>query len=91
MTAPAIRDRSEQSAPLKKVENIAPEEITEALKNIVKNSFSISIEEASKVAMDLFGIKRLTGGSAKCIKTIIDQNVKDGVFVLNDNFLSISS
>ena len=89
MKIPVVRDRSRLLAVSKKVQYIAPEEVTESLKNIVEASYTISKDELIKHTLSQFGIKRMTEQAVNHLVEILDKGIKSGLFVEDSGLISI--
>lgn len=91
MDKPPVRDRSKLASSSKKTEYIAPEEIGEALKNIVGNSFTISRDVAIKQVLNRFGLKRATKQATEPIEKAINEYVQKGALLENEGILQLAS
>ena len=70
VSTPVVRDRND--LPRKKIELVAPEEIAEGIKMVVKHSYGIGRAEAATETARLLGFKRVSSGTV----TRIDQVIK---------------
>lgn len=89
MKNPTVRDRSKLPNSSKKIELIAPEEIGEALLQVVRDSFGIEAEVASQQAGHLFGFSRVTADMQACINEIRQNLLDEGHLRENNGNLVI--
>ncbi len=88
MSEPAVRDRSELDASLKKLEWVSPEEIRLAIFQQVKTGFSLSLDEAVANAARALGFQRVTAQAKYLFELQLDGLVQSGAFVVRNGFVS---
>lgn len=79
MQIPIVRDRSKLPAAYKKLSLIAPEEIYEAIRQVVAGSISITEEEAIPLVAKLFGFARVTDEMKQALSKEIGQTIRLGI------------
>ncbi len=88
MTVPSVRDRSSFDNQEKKIDYISDEEIEEAIKMIVQQSFSISENDLITKTANILGFARTTGKIADYIKSILKKLINMNEFDINGNMVS---
>ena len=73
-----VRDRSKLPNTSRKLELIAPEEIQEAIKLIVSESYGIEQNDLAHETCRLFGFKRVTPEMKQRVKSAINEMIKRG-------------
>lgn len=89
MTMPKVRDRAALESAAKKIDFVSPEEISEAVLQEVRKSFSISPEDAVICAGRALGFQRVTTQIKERIDVATSSLVRDGMLALNNSMLSI--
>lgn len=85
-----VRDRSELDSNLKKIENIAPEEIQKALIENISMAFSLPEVEAISEALSSMGFNRATEKASTIVGAEIEKLFKDNKIKLVDNRIVIN-
>ena len=85
-----VRDRSDFDPSLKKIENIAPEEIQKALIDTISMAFSLPESEAISVALSSMGFSRSTEKASVIIGAEIAKLFKEKKIKLEDNRIVIN-
>lgn len=80
-----VRDRSNAISIIKKPEMLSPDEISEAVKIIVRRGFSVDKQEAISDGLKLMGIKRVTAGISSIVESVVDNCIADGSLRLEGN------
>ncbi len=76
MQLPIVRDRSDLAG--KKIEMVSPEEIAEALKEIVKHSYRIDRKEAASETARLLGFRTVSRNVGERIYRVIERLIETG-------------
>jgi very-short-patch-repair endonuclease len=84
---PAIRDRSNLPISSRKLKFISPEEITLAVLHVVQESVAISPDDATALALRLFGFNRITEEMRTEMEMLIDKVIQDGIVRRESGFL----
>jgi hypothetical protein len=79
MQTPTVRDRSKLPAAYKKMALIAPEEIYEAIRQVVSGSISITEEEAIPLIAKMLGFARVTDEIKQSLSEAIGQAIRRGL------------
>ena len=85
-----VRDRSYFDPSLKKIENIAPEEIQKALIDTISMAFSLPEAEAISVALSSMGFNRSTEKASVIVGVEIAKLFKEKKIKLEDNRIVIN-
>lgn len=91
MAEPPIRDRSEFSAQTRKLERIAPEEITAAVLATVENCCGIESPEAPAEACRLLGFGRCSADMSAKVQAEIKKLVRNGRLMNQGGHLVVGS
>ena len=89
MNVPVIRDRGDIQR--KRIKTVAPEEIAEALKMIVKHSYGMDRNEAVMEAARLLGFKKASKNTRIRIRKIFGQLIESGDFVVTGSQVTTSN
>ncbi|WP_426667672.1 DUF3320 domain-containing protein [Mucilaginibacter sp. McL0603] len=79
MQMPVVRDRSRLPAAYRKLSLIAPEEIYEAIRQLVTGSISITEEEAVPLVAKQFGFVRVTEEMKQALSDAVGQAIRLGI------------
>ncbi|MEI6651454.1 MAG: DUF3320 domain-containing protein [Chlorobiaceae bacterium] len=88
MSEPAVRDRSELDASLKKFEWVSPEEIRLAIFQQVKKGFTLTLDESVANASRALGFQRVTAQAKYLFELQLDGLIQSGALVLRNGFVS---
>ena len=91
MTEPALRDRSELPASSRKIEFVAPEEVTLAVRRVVAASYGIAFHDITGAVLKLLGFGRVTADMRSRIEPLISQMVTDGALERQGDLLVIAN
>jgi very-short-patch-repair endonuclease len=83
-----IRDRSAEDNDLKRIDRIPLAEITLAMKEVVKRSFTIQRRELISSVFYLLGIRRVTANMEETADPLVDQLIQEGHFVADGESIS---
>ena len=86
-----VRDRSSLPASSRRLELISPEEIGEAIEQVVASSYGIQRDDVPPNAGRLLGFARITEEMREIFNQIIDQMIREGRLVNQDNHLVATS
>lgn len=86
-----VRDRSHLPQQARKFEKIAPEEIMEAFRQVVSESFGIQEEECFQLVAKKFGFDRTTAQMSLILRTICKIAIHKGIIVFDKSILRVSS
>ena len=89
MDAPVVRDRTE--LPRKKIELVSPEEIAEAVKMIVKNSYGIGRAEAATATAQLLGFRSVSKNIRTHVDRIVETLIESGDVVTSGGQIMAAS
>ncbi len=89
MADPPVRDRSNETGPLKSIEMIAPEEIQAAIIEVVLASFEIERDEAISLVGSRLGFQRVKSATRQTINRMTDHLVKRKKLTERDQYLSM--
>ena len=78
---PEVRDRSGLPQQERRLEFVAPEELREAIMVAVKNSYTVSRDDALRGAAALLGFKRLSQDMRESISASLGELIKSGALV----------
>ncbi|MEI6260536.1 MAG: DUF3320 domain-containing protein [Deltaproteobacteria bacterium] len=87
---PEVRDRSGLETSSRKFEFVSPEEISSAIHQAVKKSFSLTEDEAVFNAARILGFQRATAQAKYFFKTHMARMIEEGVFVLRNGTISLA-
>ena len=79
MNVPVVRDRG--SVQGKRIEMVAPEEIAQALRMIVKHSYGVDRKEAAMEAARLLGFRSVSKNRGKQTLKVLENLIESGEFV----------
>ena len=79
MQVPVVRDRSKLPAPYRKLTLIAPEEIHEAIRQVVAGAIAITEQEAIPLVAKLLGFARVTDEMKQALSDLIGQTIRLGI------------
>jgi hypothetical protein len=79
MKVPTVRDRSKLPAAYKKLSLIAPEEIHEAIRQVVSGSISITEEETIPLVAKSLGFARVTDEMRQALSESIGQAIRHNI------------
>ena len=88
MKSSAVRNRAEHRQ-LRKIDLIAPEEVAEAAKLLVTDSFSIERQEAVRESAKLLGFKSVSERVRIEVDLIVGMLIEHGSLDYDDGLLSI--
>ena len=88
MNPPVVRDRRDVQG--KKIEMVAPEEIAQALRMIVKHSYGMDRREAAIEAARLLGFRSVSKNTAKQTLKVLETLVESGEFVVTGAQITVA-
>jgi len=89
MNTPVVRDRGAVRG--KRIEMVAPEEIAQALRMIVKHSYGVDRREAAIEAARLLGFRSVSKNTAKQTLKVLDNLVESGEFVATGAQITVAN
>ena len=89
MKFPPVRNRSKLPPASREIERIAPEEIEEAVNQVVKKGVGVTSEEVLVEACRLFGYTRVTDKIRQPVEKSIGRLLKDKRLALRNSYLII--
>jgi len=87
MKVPVVRDRSKLPSASREILRVAPEEIEEAVKLVVKQGVGVTWEEALIEACRLLGYARVTDKTRQPFEQSIQRLLKDKHLILRNGYL----
>lgn len=87
MASPGVRDRSNLPAASRRLNYIAPEEINQAIVQVVTEAIAIQPDAAVPLIARLLGFTRVTDELRKGLTEAIDQSIAGGAIILDNNWL----
>ena len=87
---PDVRDRSRLEISSKKFEFVSPEEISSAIHQAVKKSFSLTEDEAVFNAARVLGFQRVTAQAKNIFDSQLARMIEEGVFVSRNGTISLA-
>lgn len=91
MTNPVLRNRAMLPNSSRKIKFISPEEMKIAIQQVVREAIAITAEAGVPVVARIFGFSRVTEDMKGEILDAFRDCVKDGILVLEGEFLKISN
>lgn len=89
MKIPSVRDRSDLNQVSRRIEYISPEEIIEAMRYVIRQSFSVSKDELTHQALNKLGIKRLSININSYVHDLLEKGIRSGIFIENSGIITI--
>jgi len=90
MTTPPVRDRSKLPMQCRKIELIAPEEVAEAIRVVVRGSLGIELGEIPPAALSKLGFKRAGPLLVNGVEAVVDTLLTDGTLVLQNGYIVLA-
>ena len=90
MENPPVRDRCELDGSSKKLELVAPEEIAEAIRQVVESGFSMSKDDAVAGAARTLGFQRLSVQSRNLIEAQVANMIRSGKLISKNESISLA-
>ena len=86
---PVVRDRGAVSG--KKIEMVAPEEIAQALRIIVKHSYGVDRKEAAIEAARLLGFRNVSKNTLKQTRKVLEHLIDGGEFIVTGTHVTTAN
>lgn len=89
MQHPLLRDRSALPASAKNLELMAPEEVTQAILQVIKESYGIEPADIPAAVVRLLGLSRLTEDSREQVELLLEQLLREGKVLVQNNHVFV--
>ena len=87
MERPPVRDRSNLPITSRKIDLVAPEEIAEAIKAVVRSSMGVFAEDLPAAACTRLGFARTGALIAEAVESVMDRMMTEGVLMKQNGYV----
>ena len=90
MVQPPLRNRAGLPTVARSLELVAPEELTQAMLQVIRESYGIEPTELPGAVVRLLGLSRITDDSREQLELLLEQLLRDGTVVVQNNHVFIN-
>jgi hypothetical protein len=91
MSWPSVRSRASLPNSFRKIELIAPEEISRATSQIAEAAYGITKEDLARSVCEIFGFERATEGMLAIVDNVISKMLDDGNLNMQGKFIVVET